>query len=123
MLDPEGNLRSSEEVVINWNNETVKSFVDPRDGHFRQYFHGELSHTFALHVGYAQAGFWKAQVYDGKSANPYKYEIDIFFLAKEKISLQLTDQVLARLWTLDYVGLAGKNTETELRQVNRRSSS
>jgi hypothetical protein len=54
-----GNLRSSKETIIYWNNETIKQFVDLRDGKKQKFFHGETSYTFALNVGYIEAGLWR----------------------------------------------------------------
>lgn len=41
LVDPKGNLRVEQETVIEWNNRTVRTFVDPRDGHKRDFYHGE----------------------------------------------------------------------------------
>ena len=59
LVDPMGNLRSSKETIIYWNNETIKQFVDPRDGKKQKFFHGETSYTFALNVGYIESGLWR----------------------------------------------------------------
>ena len=79
MVDPKGNLRSSQETIINWNNETIKQFVDPRDGKKRN-FHGETSYTFALNVGFIESGLWRVRVFDSQSKQPYIYEVPVLFL-------------------------------------------
>ena len=83
MVDPLGNLRSSQETVINWNNETIKQFIDPRDGKNRE-FHGETSYTFSLNIGYIEPGLWRVRVFDSESKQPHLYEVPLLFLPSSK---------------------------------------
>lgn len=80
LVDPMGNLRSSKETIIYWNNETIKQFVDPRDGKKQKFFHGETSYTFALNVGYIESGLWRVRIFDSQSKQPHIYEVPILFL-------------------------------------------
>ena len=65
MIDPKGNVRVSQDKWIEWNNETIIHFVDPKDGKNRSAYHGETSYVFALTAGYFESGLWRVRIYKG----------------------------------------------------------
>ena len=65
LIDPKGNVRVSRDKWIEWNNETIIHFVDPKDGKNRSTYHGETSYVFALTAGYLESGLWRVRIFKG----------------------------------------------------------
>ena len=106
LLDPRGNLRTVTETLIQWNNQTIQQFVDPRDGRHRDQkgFHGELAHVFALNVGYAEAGLWRVRIYDAGADQPFIYQVPLLFLPSNADTMEMEGlDLLQGSWRLEGV--------------------